>query len=154
MVIFRTIFIEYCPTTVILERGIPGTIMRRISIIKSKRFSIMTRCGAEIHGNHLPKKATFYEKDAVSLKSNFLEAKLFSNQGVTRRITHSLTDNVKFSCFVLIGFRFGRSLRSCYQEFKFLMVAGVYREGRGRILSDFRELNFCGPSGPCYLKLH
>ncbi len=50
--------------------------------------TIFTRCVAEIHANHLPKKSTFYEKDAVSLKSKFLESKLLSKQGVTHSNPH------------------------------------------------------------------
>ncbi len=36
------------------------------------------------------------------------------------------------------------------------MVAGMKMPGIGArvfcILSDFRELSFCGPCGPCYIK--
>ena len=57
--------------------------------------------------------------------------------------------------------RFGRSLRFCYLKFDkeansddFMAHSRVSRAGgEGLILSDFRELSFCIPSGPCFLIL-
>ncbi len=73
----------------------------------------------------------------------------------------SLTDNVTFSCsvhiFVVVD-RFERSLRFCHLEFdkKEAISDGCRSEnlGIGRrfwILSDFRQLNFCGPCGTWFI---
>ncbi len=59
----------------------------------------------------------------------------------------------------LFGVQFGRSLWFYYQDFDkeaiydvFMAHFCVFREGGGVIVSEFRELNFYGPWGPCFCK--
>ncbi len=75
--------------------------------------------------------------------------------------THSLADSLRHILLFRQYLRFfvdwfGRFLRVCNLEFDreaILMVVGVKMAGIGEgfgILSNFRELRFCGPCGPCF----
>ena len=68
---------------------------------------------------------------------------------------HSLTGRLSISSITpLFVARFKRSLRLCHLEFdKEASSNGCRRTGIGGgfwILSDFRELSFCGPCGTCF----
>ncbi len=80
---------------------------------------------------------------------SFLEAQLLSNY---RDVTPSLTGRLDLSVIsMLVADRFGRFLLFCYLEFDKeaisdgFMVAQSHVFRGGGILSDFRELSFCGP---------
>ena len=47
---------------------------------------------------------------------------------------------------------FGRSLQFCHLEFDCWWFYGTFPCFRRGIYSDFRELSFCGPCGPCLLR--
>ncbi len=72
--------------------------------------------------------------------------------------THSLTD--VFGHISVVRDQFGRSLQVCHLEFDDEAITDSRSEnsryrggGRGGflILSNFRELSFCGPFGPCLI---
>ncbi len=69
---------------------------------------------------------------------------------------YSLRHSLTYGMFALFVDQFGRSFRFYHLEFDTEAISNGWsseNSGNGRwfwILSNFRELSFCGPCGPCF----
>ena len=92
----------------------------------------------------------------------FLEAQLLSNYiDVTDSLRPSLTHGTfSYNAHIsVVVDRFERSLRFCYLEFDMEAISDICRSENAQyrwgfcILSDFRQLSFCGPCGLFFIKI-